>query len=158
MESQLNVRVLQNGSYLWRIPQVSQLRQSTAAINSLPFFTAQTGYKMCIGAHLNGNGSGYKTHLSLHFILMKGDYDPLLKWPFDYKVTFILVDQTQRRHICDSFYPDHNPAFKRPLLDSNDPYHLQQFTDLSVLDDTHYVKEDVMYIKCTVDTRNMFHP
>ena len=137
---------------------MAQHRQSTVPITSRAFFTAQTGYKMCIGAYLNGNGSGYKTHLSLYFRLMKGEYDPLLKWPFDYKVTFILVDQTLRKPICCSFYPDHSSSFHRPLFDSNDPYNLEQFTDLSILDDTHYVKEDVMYIKCLVDTRNIFHP
>ena len=46
---------------------------------------------MCIRAYLNGDGSGYKTHLSLFFVLMKGEYDALLRWPFDYKVSMILV-------------------------------------------------------------------
>ena len=40
---------------------------------------------MCIRAYLNGDGSGYKTHLSLFFVVMKGEYDALLKWPFEYK-------------------------------------------------------------------------
>ena len=44
---------------------------------------------MCIRAYLNGDG--YKTHLSLFFVVMKGEYDALLKWPFDYKVSMILV-------------------------------------------------------------------
>jgi len=51
----------------------------------------RNGYKMCIRAYLNGDGSGYKTHLSLFFVVMKGEYDALLKWPFDYKVSMILV-------------------------------------------------------------------
>ena len=46
---------------------------------------------MCIRAYLNGDGSGYKTHLSLFFVVMKGEYDALLKWPSDYKVSMILV-------------------------------------------------------------------
>ena len=46
---------------------------------------------MCIRAYLNGDGSGYKTHLSLFFVLMKGEYDALLRWSFDYKVSMILV-------------------------------------------------------------------
>ena len=46
----------------------------------------RNGYKMCIRAYLNGDGIGYKTHLSVFFVLMKGEFDPLLKWPFDYKV------------------------------------------------------------------------
>ena len=34
-------------------------------------------------AGLNGDGMGYKTH---SIVLMKGELDPLLKWPFEYKV------------------------------------------------------------------------
>ena len=33
-----------------------------------------------------------------------------------------------------------------------------QFTKLSTLDDDNYVKDDVMYIKCIVDTSRIFHP
>jgi len=60
----------------------------TRIILSLAF---RNGYKMCIRAYLNGDGSGYKTHLSLFFVVMKGEYDALLKWPFDNKVSMILV-------------------------------------------------------------------
>ena len=48
---------------------------------------------MCIRAYLNGDGMGYKTHLSLFFVLMKGECDPLLKWPFENKVSMILVGE-----------------------------------------------------------------
>jgi len=33
-----------------------------------------------------------------------------------------------------------------------------QFTKLSTLDENNYVKDDVMYIKCIVDTSRIFHP
>ena len=158
VEKQPNVYVLQDGTFLWRIPEVSQCRQNTPAKRSPPFVTAQTGYKMCIEAYLNGDGTGYNTHLSLSLILMKGKYDSLLKWPFDYKVTLVLVDQTHRKHIWHRFQPDHDdPCFQRPQFDSNVPYNIPQFTELSVLDDGHYVREDLMYIKCIVDTTNIFH-
>ena len=42
---------------------------------------------MWIRAYLNGDGIGYKTHFSVFFVLMKGELDPLLKWPFEYKVS-----------------------------------------------------------------------
>ena len=47
---------------------------------------SSNGYKMCIRAYLNGDGIGYKTHFSVFFVLMRGEFDPLLKWPFEYKV------------------------------------------------------------------------
>jgi TNF receptor-associated factor 2/TNF receptor-associated factor 3 len=55
---------------------------------------------MCIRAYLNGDGMGYKTHLSLFFVLMKGECDPLLKWPFEYKVSMILVGRSTSGNLC----------------------------------------------------------
>ena len=149
------IRVLQNGGYVWRIDDVSRYQQSAAAIRSPPFLTAHTGYKMCIEACLNGDG----TSLQLRFILMKGEYDPLLKWPFDCQVTIVLIDQTHREHIWYRFQPDcDNPSFQRPLSDSNVPYNVPRFTELPILTNTRYVKDDVMFIKCIVNTTNIFHP
>jgi hypothetical protein len=36
--------------------------------------------------YLNGDGSGKKTHLSLFIVIMRGEYDALLPWPFRNKV------------------------------------------------------------------------
>jgi len=46
---------------------------------------------MCIRAYLNGDGPGYKTHLSLFFVLMKGEFDNLLQWPFQNYITLTLL-------------------------------------------------------------------
>ncbi len=122
-------------------------------------FLYRNGYKMCIRAYLNGDGTGYKTHLSLFFVLMKGEYDPLLKWPFDNKVSLILVDQNHRKHVVQTFKPSaESSSFQQPTTDMNVASGCPQFAKLSALDDTSYVKVDVMYIKCIVDTSKIFHP
>ena len=46
---------------------------------------------MCIGVYLNSDAMGYKIHLSLFLVLMKGEFDALLKWPFEHKISMILV-------------------------------------------------------------------
>ena len=33
-----------------------------------------------------------KTHLSVFMVLMKGEYDAILRWPFNKKVKFTLID------------------------------------------------------------------
>ena len=147
-----------NGSFLWKIPDVSRKRRDAideriTSIYSPPFYTGCNGYKMCIRAYLNGDGSGHTTHLSLFFVLMKGEYDPLLKWPFDYKVSVILVNQNQRAHLVQTFKPTpESSSFQRPQTDMNVASGFPQFAKLSVLDDEDYVKENIMYIKCIVDT------
>ena len=80
-----------NGTFVWRIPDVGRrIREAksgrVSSIYSPPYYTGRTGYKMCIRAYLNGDGIGENSHLSLFFVIMRGEYDPLLGWPFDHKV------------------------------------------------------------------------
>ncbi len=65
---------------------------------------------MCARLYLNGDGMGKGTHLSLFFVVMKGNYDALLTWPFRQKVTLMLMDQNNHEHIIDAFRPDPNSS------------------------------------------------
>ena len=110
---------------------------------------------MCIRCYLNGDGMGLKTHVSLFFVLMMGDHDALLPWPFACKVSLILMDQ---EHIVQSFKPTlDSSSFKRPVTNMNVASGCPQFAKLTVQDDDKYVKNDVMYIKC-IDAGKVFHP
>ncbi|CAI8032497.1 TNF receptor-associated factor 2, partial [Geodia barretti] len=125
LQLQASLASTHNGSFLWRIPDVARRRRDAieeriTSIYSPPFYTGRNGYKMCIRAYLNGDGIGFKTHLSLFFVLMRGEYDPLLKWPFEHKVSLILVDQDHRKHIVQTFKPTpESSSFKRPTSDMN---------------------------------------
>ena len=56
------------------------------SLYSQPFYTDRYGYKMCGHVYLNVDSIGKGTHLSLFFVLMRGEYDALLEWPFNQKV------------------------------------------------------------------------
>ena len=166
MELQLQASLAStyNGSFMWRIPDLSKRKRDAidgrvTSLYSPPFYTAKNGYKMCIRVYLNGDGMGHKTHLSLFFVLMKGEFDALLKWPFDYKVSLILVDQNHRKHIVQTFKPTpESSSFQRPISDMNVASGCPQFCKLSYLDDDNYTKDDVLFVKCIVDTSRIFHP
>ena len=164
LQLQASLASTHNGSFLWRIPDISRRRRDAieeriTSIYSPPFYTGRNGYKMCIRAYLNGDGMGYKTHFSLFFVVMKGEFDALMKWPFDYKVSLILVDQNHRKHIVQTFKPTpESSSFQRPTSDMNVASGCPQFSKLSVLDDEAYVKDDVLFVKCIVDTTRIFHP
>ena len=164
LQLQASLASTHNGSFLWRIPDISRrkrdaIEERITSIYSPPFYTGRNGYKMCIRAYLNGDGMGYKTHFSLFFVVMKGEFDALMKWPFDYKVSLILVDQNHRKHIVQTFKPTpESSSFQRPASDMNVASGCPQFAKLSVLDDDAYVKDDVLFVKCIVDTTRIFHP
>ena len=57
------------------------------------FFTSRHGYKLCLHVYLIGDGSGRGTHVSFFITLMKGEFDPLLPWPFKETVSLSLLAQ-----------------------------------------------------------------
>ena len=157
-----------DGSYLWKIPSVKEKIEEAKSgrhgfITSAPFYTSRYGYKMCCKLYLNGDGSGRGTHVSLYLVLLKGEYDSLLNWPFLHRVKFILIAQSnsgtpgsenENNDHEDSFTGDpSSSSFKRPISDMNIASGLPTFCSLEKLMSSHsqLVKEDTMYIKIIVD-------
>lgn len=65
----------------------------TLSLYSPPFYTSPHGYRICLRAYLNGDGTGRGTHVSLYIVIMKSEYDDLLSWPFAYHVNLSLINQ-----------------------------------------------------------------
>jgi TNF receptor-associated factor 2/TNF receptor-associated factor 3 len=60
------------------------------------FYSSPTGYKMCLRLYLHGNDNARNTHVSLDFILMRGEFDAILHYPFCFKLIFCLYNQTDQ--------------------------------------------------------------
>lgn len=108
--------------------------------------------------YLYGDGNARRTHMSLFFVLMRSPHDAILPFPFSYKVTFCLFDQTKdQRHLIDSFRPDtKSNSFQRPRSDMNIASGIPKFAQLSIFENPNnpYVKDDTMFIKVMVDFEN----
>jgi len=121
LQLQASLASTYNGAFLWHVPEIRRFHDAKigriTSIYSLPFYTGRNGYKMCIRAYLNGDGSGERTHLSIFFVIMKGEYDPLLRWPFEHKVSLVLVDQEHKKHLVQTL---------------NQMFNLAAFKDLSL--------------------------
>jgi hypothetical protein len=109
--------------------------------------------------YLYGDGNARRTHMSLFFVIMRSPNDPILQFPFSFKVTFCLFDQTSHQnHIIDSFRPDiKSNSFQRPRSDMNIASGVPKFAPLSIFEhpDNPYIKDDTMFIKIMVDLQNM---
>eukprot|EP00058_Branchiostoma_floridae_P007018 XP_002592506.1 hypothetical protein BRAFLDRAFT_68997 [Branchiostoma floridae] len=166
-EQDLRITSLEMTSYdatlLWKIQDFTRKRHDaitgkTTSIYSPCFYTSRTGYKMCARIYLNGDGMGKGSHISLFFVLMRGHFDGLLRWPFRQKVTFMLLDQNNREHVIDAFRPDPtSSSFKRPTSDMNIASGCPLFMPLSQLESTRhaYVRDDAIFLKIIVDTSDL---
>ena len=150
-----------DGVLLWKIDNFSE-RKNDAISRRQPsfyspcFYTSHYGYKMCARIYLNGDGMGRGTHISVSFVVMRGQYDALLRWPFRQKVTIMLLDQDNVEHVIDAFRPDPNSAsFQRPRREMNIARGLPLFCSLAELNKHAYVRDDVMFMKIIVDTSDL---
>ncbi|CAF3814798.1 unnamed protein product, partial [Rotaria sordida] len=149
-----------DGTFIWKITNFHEKMRDAqserqTSVYSPPFYSSSIGYKMRLRLYLNGDGNARRTHMSLFFVLMRGPHDSTLKFPFSYKVSFCLYDQTtERRHIIDSFRPDiKSNSFQRPRSEMNIASGIPKFFPLTMIqqENNPYVRDDTIFIKVLVD-------
>ncbi|CAF2753250.1 unnamed protein product [Rotaria sp. Silwood2] len=144
-----------NGILLWKIDNIkNQLNDMRSMITSPSFYTSPDGYKMCVRLYVNGNGIGQSTHVSIFIVLMRGNYDAILDWPFDFQVIFCLYDLTnQNNHIIESFQSDTKSiSFQKPQTEMNNGCGISKFIPISVIqqDNNSYICDNLTYIKVII--------
>ena len=160
-EQDMQIQMLEatsyNGTYIWKIDNYSRRFQEavsgkTLSIYSPPFYVGRFGYKVCARMYPNGDGIGKGTHMSMFFVIMRGEYDALLPWPFVQKVHFRLIDQDRIRDGYDAFRPEpHSSSFKRPTSDMNIASGCPTFISQSELRQGGFIRSDTMFVKISVD-------
>lgn len=149
-----------NGSFTWKIYNFSQYRLS--AINeqmtvtySPPFYTNLSGYKLCMGIHLNGVHDGVGRRIALFVYMMQGDYDSILKWPFIERIELSILDQSgqdKRDNITYTLIPGPSMrAFQRPTTSrSSLGCGFEQFAHIEKICEGKYTKNDTMLVRAQV--------
>jgi TNF receptor-associated factor 3 len=154
------------GTLIWKINDyhrrlVEAKSGKTLSLYSQPFYTSRYGYKMCARVYLNGDGAGRNRFISFFFVIMQGDYDDILSWPFKQKVTLMLLDQrNQRKPISDTFRPDPtSSSFQKPVTAMNVASGCPQFVEHGTLEnDDVYLKNEILFFKVVVDTSDLLNP
>lgn len=153
-----------DGTMVWKIPQFSQRMDDAksgkyTSIFSLPFYTGRYGYKMCLRLYILGDGIGKGSYMSLFFVLMKGEFDNILQWPFTHKVTFKLINQSGGRDVVDTFQPDPmSSSFRKPKSDMNIASGCPRFVTHANLKNGGFIADDTIFIKAIIDTNTIRHP
>ena len=147
-----------DGSMIWKIPQFSQIKldaesSKCTSMLSQPFYSGRYGYKMCVRLYIMGDGIGKGTHLSLFFVVMRGEFDNILQWPFTRQVTFKLINQAGGRDIVNTFQPDpFSSSCRKPKSDMNVASGCPKFASHTELEMGGFIMDDTIFIKCSIDT------
>ncbi|PFX13911.1 TNF receptor-associated factor 4 [Stylophora pistillata] len=86
--------------YVWKVSGFSdKMRQAKAGeqrkLESDPFYTEDYGNRLKLRIYPYGRKSARSSHLSVFIVVLKGEYDAILPWPFKRKMRFTLIDQQE---------------------------------------------------------------
>ena len=143
-------------SFTWRIDGFSEvLRKAKSGeqtkLQSSPFY--RYGYKCKLRIYPNGFSSGENTHLTVYLVIMKGEYDATLTWPFDKKFTFTLIDQQENEHNRENIVksitsdPKLSSFAGRPVQDENIGRGYPQFISHGKLQKRRYIVDDTIFFQ-----------
>lgn len=167
-ELNLKIEILEvkscTGIYVWKVNELGRrMREArlgrTMSLYSPPFYSSAHGYRVCLRAYLNGDGSGRGTHVSLYIVVMKSEYDDLLTWPFSHSVTLSLINQVDPlradKSISHKFTPNpSSSSFQKPQDTFNIASGFPEFAPVSVLNDPLFAKNDTIYFRIKLDSPN----
>ena len=147
-------------TFVWRLAPFEQLVKKARMgkqylLNSDPFYTGRHGYKMRVKLYPNGYGTAQGTHVSAYIVLMKGEYDAILPWPFERKVKVSIIDQddnlADRKNIVGFFrVKDPIECFGRPVSGDNDAYGFRKLASLEYLETRKFIVGGNMFVRVDI--------
>ena len=146
-----------NGELIWKIDELhfrmaeAKLEKVTV-LHSAPCYASQYGYKYCVRLHLNGDGDGRGTHISIFFILMKSEYDDLLSWPMQKQVAIQLMNPRNKADsIIETFFSNpKSSSFQRPTENMEVAFGYQTLISIEQFLNGGFIKDNSAFIRVTV--------
>ena len=157
LKVQLQENKTLNGELIWKIDKVdfrmTQARSGKVVVlHSAPCYTKQYEYKYCTRLYLQGDGMGRSTHVSLFFVVMKSEYDQLLTWPMQRRITFELINHVnEAESVIESFISNpRSSSFQRPANNMNVASGCPMFISIEKFLTGGFIVDNCAYIKTTV--------
>lgn len=120
-------------------------------IDSPVFYTSVSGYSLRLRLSRHEDASAKSAYFSLSVILLQGEYDAILKFPFEFPVMYCLYDQVERKnHIIGVV---RSKSAERPTANTNILCGTSRLVHLPTLQQQNspYVCDNTMFIKAMVD-------
>ena len=153
-----------NKRFIWKVnpdPLLKGGRNRMLAKESNAFYTGCYGYKLKVGLSLDyRRGPLSDWTFAIAVVLMEGEYDDILPWPFSKKITVTLIDQNEdlkeRKNITKYLSPNGHVQgsifFGRPGIQCSDlRMQILRFTSYGELQTRHYFANGTLFIQVDVE-------
>ena len=156
-EIDLKIRLFQatttDGIYMWKIDNYPRrMREAREGkileLYSPPLYSHFFGYRVCCKIYLNGNKnepSGHGTHVAFYMVVMKGEFDLLLPFPFPRIFKATLLAHNPVKNIEKVIEPKNTPPFHMPKEEMNPMVGHAKFVSHAELAGGDYLWDDALF-------------
>lgn len=149
--------------FIWRINNVSEIWKQAKmgkliSRESNPFYTDRVetcGYKLKVKVDANKLGAA-GVFMWVFIVVMRGEYDAILTWPFEKKVRLTVIDQKKdlikRQNIVSHLIEGaSNPeAYGRPVKEENEPAMFPEMLTPGRLNSRRYIVDDTLFLQVEI--------
>lgn len=151
--------------FIWRINNVSEIWKQAKmgkliSRESNPFYTDRVetcGYKLKVKVDANKLGAA-GVFMWVFIVVMRGEYDAILTWPFEKKVRLTVIDQKKdlikRQNIVSHLIEGaSNPeAYGRPVKEENEPAMFPEMLTPGRLNSRRYIVDDTLFLQVEISS------
>jgi len=146
----------QGKAFVFKIPGYCDKKAKNEIFYSQAFYTHTDGYKMCIRVDLSSDGDARGKHLSIFTLMLQGQNDVKLRWPFRGSVKYELLNQLED----DNHYTKVSRFTETDKLDVANMKGYPKFLPHVLLNHdfikkTQYLKDDTLYFRVSVKVDNL---
>ncbi|CAF4644880.1 unnamed protein product, partial [Rotaria sp. Silwood2] len=124
-------------------------------VQSEPVHTSQSGYKLALIYGVFLDEKSQKRYLSISFIILPGEFDAILSWPFRFPITISILNLKETKKNINHSIPWNfqTVAFNKLINNTNVPFQISQFCLVdTLLDNTNtYVQDGLIFVKIHID-------
>lgn len=172
-----------NNMFLWKVEKLSRAPEEDDSLgnltrSSIPFYTGRNGYKLRLmfqwpetrsyqmrfrSRVLLSPGNFSSKNYVVSLVIMKGEYDTILPWPFVNTVTITLIDQQEdplkRDNLVKRAFPSTNLSIRnrspnsRPQGEENERRPVMEICP-EKLRTRRYVVDDTLFFQVVAERRN----
>ena len=103
-------------------------------------------FEVCLRLFLDGNRIGHGTHLSLFLVIMKSEYDDILRWPFQKN------QKDRSKDHAEQMLPDKDSAsFQKPTKEMNIAIKYPLFIQLDRLRTEGFLKNENIFLEIKIE-------
>lgn len=140
----------------FKLPNYQQKKEQNAKIISPVFYTSTNGYSVAVRVDLQGHGEASGTHISAFALVLAGEHDRELSWPFQGSITFALLNQLEDKNHFEKTLNVEGSHNVQPGDLGRGYFKFVPHSRLShdPLTNTQYLMDDTLYFTVSVEVAN----